>query len=295
MDQFDTLIIGQPSLDINTDYDGRTVREIGGAVVYSGFAAAALGHKVCVLPKASRGEIETVKLFSGAKNIAVIPLESPHSASIENIYHSPDKERRSCRALSRIEGYRPEDIPDVEAKIHHFAGLMRGDIDGALIESAEKKAMIAVDVQCLLRCADETTGEMSFHDWPEKLAILPKVRFLKTDAVEAEILTGSRDRTEAAKMLHGWGAAEVMITHNTEVIVYDGIKIYAEPLKPRNLSGRTGRGDTCFSAYITERLSLGIGEALLIAAALVSLKMEKPGPFTGNRVDVEAYINEFYR
>jgi hypothetical protein len=65
-------------------------------------------------------------------------------------------------------------------------------------------------------------------------------------------------------------------------------------LKPRNLSGRTGRGDTCFSAYITERLSSSIGEALMTVAALVSLKMEKAGPFTGSRVDVEAYINEFY-
>jgi hypothetical protein len=28
---------------------------------------------------------------------------------------------------------------------------------------------------------------------------------------------------------------------------------------------------------------------------VVPLKMEKPGPFAGNRADVEAYINEFYR
>jgi sugar/nucleoside kinase (ribokinase family) len=89
--------------------------------------------------------------------------------------------------------------------------------------------------------------------------------------------------------------AEVMITHNTEVIVYDGKKIYTEPLKPRNLSGRSGRGDTCFSAYITERLSSSVGKALLTVAALVSLKMGKPGPFIGSRTDVETFIKEFYR
>jgi sugar/nucleoside kinase (ribokinase family) len=295
MDQFDTFIIGQPSLDINTDYDGHTVREIGGAVMYSGFAAAALGHNVCVLPKANSSEIETVAIFATAKNITVIPRKSPFSTSIENIYHSPDREPRNCRALSRIEGYRIEEIPDVDTKIYHFAGLMRGDISSDLIEFAEKKAMVAVDVQCLLRYASEKTGEMSFHDWPEKFTILPKIRFLKTDAAEAEILTGNGNRVEAAKILRSWGAAEVMITHNTEVIVYDGRNIYTEPLKSRNLSGRTGRGDTCFSAYITERLSSDIGESLLTAAALVSLKMEKPGPFAGSRSDVESYIKEFYR
>jgi len=293
--QFDSLIIGQPSLDINTDYTGHTIREIGGAVVYSGFAAAALGHTVCVLPKVNSQTIDTASLFAAAKKIEVRTLKSTQSTSIENIYHTADKERRSCRALSRIDGYKPSEIPEIDAKIYHLAGLMRFDIGNELIEFAARKAMVAVDVQCLLRCADTATGGMSFQDWPEKTSMLPLIHFLKTDAAEAEILTGSTDRRQAARMLYDWGAKEIMITHNTEVIIYDGNKIYAEPLKPRNLSGRSGRGDTCFSAYITERLTKDIPEALLTAAALVSLKMEKSGPFMGSRADVEAYIKEFYR
>jgi sugar/nucleoside kinase (ribokinase family) len=292
--QFDSLIIGQPSLDVNTDYEGHTVHEIGGAVVYSGFAAAALGHPVCVLPKASSATIDTGAVFAPAKNLTVIKCESPHSTSIENIYHTADKERRSCRALSRIAAYTAAEIPNVDAEIYHLAGLMRGDIGNELIEFAEKKALAALDVQCLLRRADEKTGEMSFHDWPEKKVKLPKIRFLKTDAAEAEILTGLTDRAEAAKTLYAWGAKEIMITHNTEVLIYDGKKIYTQPIKARNLSGRSGRGDTCFSSYITERLSRDIDQALLTATALVSLKMEKLGPFTGTRADVEAYIREFY-
>jgi sugar/nucleoside kinase (ribokinase family) len=293
--QFDSLIIGQPSLDVNTDHEGNTIREIGGAVVYSGYAAAALGHPTCVLPKANAGTIDVAAVFAGAKNIEVQMLPSPLSTSIENIYHSADKERRTCRALSRISGYKPEEIPPIDSAIYHLAGLMWGDIGNDLIAAAAQKAMVALDVQCLLRRADEKTGEMSFHDWPEKQALLPKIRFLKTDAAEAEILTGLTDRREAAKTLYRWGAREVMITHNTEVLVYDGDRIYTQPLKARNLIGRSGRGDSCFSAYITERLRVDIPEALLTAAALVSLKMEKPGPFKGSREDVEAYIKAFYR
>ena len=56
----------------------------------------------------------------------------------------------------------------------------------------------------------------------EKKELLPYIRFLKTDAAEAEILTGLTDRAEAAKVLYGWGAKEILITHNTEVLVYDG-------------------------------------------------------------------------
>jgi sugar/nucleoside kinase (ribokinase family) len=78
------------------------------------------------------------------------------------------------------------------------------------------------------------------------------------------------------------------------VLIYDGSKIYTCPIKARNLSGRTGRGDTCFSGYITERLTKSVPEALLFAAALVSLKMETVGPFKGTRGDVEEYIKSFY-
>ena len=118
---------------------------------------------------------------------------------------------------------------------------------------------------------------------------------LKTDAAEAKILTGTDDRRKAAEILHGWGAKEVLITHNTEAIVCDGQRIHRAPLKPRNLSGRTGRGDTTFAGYLTERLESDIPTALEFAAALVSLKMETPGPFMGTRQDVLDYIERFYR
>jgi sugar/nucleoside kinase (ribokinase family) len=85
-----------------------------------------------------------------------------------------------------------------------------------------------------------------------------------------------------------------MITHNTEVIIYDGEKFYAAPLKARNLTGRTGRGDTTFAGYLSMRLHHSIEDSVLYAAALVSLKMETPGPFMGTEEDVREYIRQFY-
>ena len=289
---FDTFILGQPSLDVNTDYDGTTIRPIGGAVVYSGYAASGMGHRVAVLPKANSADMDVNELFADARNVTVFPLRSPSSTSIQNIYHTADRERRTCTAISRIDPYLIEEIPDVDASIYHIAGLMRGDLGNEIVEFASKKAMAAVDVQCMLRC--DENGSMVFHDWAEKRDMFPLIRFLKTDAAEAEILTGLTDRVKAAKLMYEWGAQEIMITHNTEVLVYDGREIYTCPLKPRSLIGRTGRGDTCFAGYITERLTADIPTALLRAAALVSLKMETPGPFKGTRLDVAEYIRQFY-
>jgi len=292
--KYDTFIIGQISEDINTDYQKNTVHEIGGAVLYSGYAAAALGHPIYVLPKANTAEIDLYELFSNASNITVYPLKSPKSTSIENIYHTADKERRTCRMVSRITPYTLDEIPDIDSRIYHLAGLMYGDISEDLITYASKKALCAVDVQCLLRHADSGTNQMTFSDWKNKKELLPKIHFLKTDAAESEIMTGLSDRKKAAEQLYEWGAKEIMITHNAEVLVYDGKQHYIKPLRPRNLSGRSGRGDTCFSAYINERLYNDIETALLTAAALVSMKMEKVGPFLGNRRDVQQFIQYFY-
>jgi sugar/nucleoside kinase (ribokinase family) len=54
----------------------------------------------------------------------------------------------------------------------------------------------------------------------------------------------------------------------------------------RSSSGRTGRGDTTFGAYLAWRSGHSVQEALDFAAALVSIKMESIGPFKGTLEDV---------
>ena len=290
--KFDTFIIGQISRDINIDYDGAVIEELGGAVVQSAYAAANTGHRVGVLPKSDLDDAEMVKVFSEAANVTVYPVHSQSGTSIKNQYYTADRERRVCTAISMIEPYDITEIPDVESEIYHIAGLMHGDISGKIIEYISKKGKVAVDVQCFLRCAEN--GNMIFRNWEEMNKYLPLIDFLKTDAAEAQIMTGQTDRKEASKILFSLGAKEIMITHNAEVMVYDGVTTYVEPLKPKNLSGRTGRGDTCFSGYITERINNNIEDSLKFAAALVSLKMETPGPYKKTKDDVIKFIKEYY-
>ncbi|MFH1939354.1 MAG: PfkB family carbohydrate kinase, partial [bacterium] len=199
-----------------------------------------------------------------------------------------------CIALSVAEPFTIEDIPNnIDSRIYHFAGLISGEFDNKMIKFLHNKGKIALDVQGFLRTVGKNK-EMVFKDWKEKKEYLPYIDYLKTDVAEAEIMTGTKDRKKAAEMLFDWGAKEIMITYGKEVMIYNGKKYYTYPLKPQNLSGRTGRGDTCFSTYITERLDKDIEDALLFASALVSLKMERPGPFKGNRDEVEEYIKKYY-
>ncbi|MFL7792422.1 MAG: carbohydrate kinase, partial [Anaerolineae bacterium] len=56
--------------------------------------------------------------------------------------------------------------------------------------------------------------------------------------------------------------------------------------------GRTGRGDTTFAAYLSWRQKHDVEKSLRFAAALVSLKMESPGPFQGTLDEVMKRIEE---
>jgi len=292
MKSYDTFIMGHISKDENI-FQGKTVNETGGAVVYSSCSSYAIGHKTGILTKLSFKDGKYLKIFPILKE-NIITLDSKNTTSIRNVYHSADRERRTCTALSVADPFTIDDIPDnIDSRIFHFAGLISGEFNNEMIKFLHNRGKIALDVQGFLRTVGENK-EMIFKDWKEKKEYLPYIDYLKTDAAEAEIMTGTKDRKKAAEMLFGWGAKEIMVTHNKEVLIYNGKKDYTCPLKPRNLSGRTGRGDTCFSAYITERLDKDIESTLLFASALVSLKMEKPGPFTGTRDEVEDYIKKFY-
>ena len=290
---YDTLVVGPISLDQNIDYQDFERREVGGAIVQSGFAAANSGNTTAIFTKLNPKDADPVKVFEGT-GADVFWKESKETCAIRNKYFTADKERRDCRSMGKCDPFLFEELPQIDTSIYHFAGLVYGDFSGEIFrKAASTGAKVAVDVQCLLRHVEEDKS-MQFHDWADKLTYMHDIDFLKTDAAEAKILTGMEDRAIAAKILHSWGAREVMITHNTEVMIYDGKEIYTCPIVARNLSGRTGRGDTCFAGYITERLRADVPTALQYAAALVSLKMETPGPFRGTREDVMAYIKEMY-
>jgi len=292
MKNYDTFIMGHISIDENV-YQREAVKEIGGAVVYSSCSSYAVGHKTGILTKLSFQDKDCLEAFTIPEE-DIFALNSENTTSIRNIYHSADRERRTCIALSVADPFTIDDVPNnITSQIYHFAGLIYGEFDSKMIKFLHNKGKVALDVQGFLRTVGKNK-EMLFKDWKEKKEHLPFIDYLKTDAAEAEIMTGAKDRKIAAEMLFEWGAKEIMITYNKEVLIYNGIKHYTFPLKPRNLSGRSGRGDTCFSAYITERVDKEIEEALLFAAALVSLKMESPGPFRGTRDDVEGYIKKFY-
>lgn len=292
MKTYDLLILGPATRDVNIDYTGAEDRSVGGAVTYCTPAAKATGAKVFSAVKIAPSDDDIMDVIAlPARSKALIPSEK--TTLMRNEYFTADRERRNSSCAAQSDPVLPGEVPEAEFKICHLAGLLYGDFPGELIEYLAGRGKVAADAQGFLRCNED--GKLVFHDWPDKLKYLPYLAFLKTDAAEAEILTGLSDREAAARQLYAWGAKEILISHNSEMMVFDGEKTYTCPVKARNLSGRTGRGDTTTGAYLGMRVQgAGIEEALLYATACVSLKMETPGVFRGSKKDVEDYIKEFY-
>jgi sugar/nucleoside kinase (ribokinase family) len=120
------------------------------------------------------------------------------------------------------------------------------------------------------------------------------VDVVKSDMVEAEFLTGETDIRSAAKVYASMGPKEIVLTHRDGMMVFAGGEFFEFGFYPKELVGRSGRGDTCIGSYMAARLTNPPQQAGRWSAAVTSLKMENLGPFHRSMADVEELIHSKY-
>jgi sugar/nucleoside kinase (ribokinase family) len=296
MRNFDIYTFGNISLDIiktvDTEYS-----MTGGSVLMAAWVAHQLGYKLGILTKIAQKDIDLIKELPIPENEIDLIIAS-ETTSIKNYYTTADKERRICTSVSQAEAFEIKDFPEFQAKVIEYCGLMTREIDLEIIKFLSTKGKLAIDAQGLLRHRFPDQS-LEFKVFPDIQEAMKYIHYFKADAAEAEFITkidtsNEEGRIKAAHVFLDWGAKEVIISHNQALIAATNESITSAPYKNRSLDGRTGRGDTSFSAYITERFSKNPAESIKFAAALCSLKMEIPGPFKKTRKDVEVFIQEFY-
>ena len=172
--KYDSIIMGHISLDYNTDHLDNTVEVIGGAVTFSSASAYALGHRVAAFTKLAPADRDRLSgLIIPQEDVFCLPADS--STVMKNKYFTADKERRTCENVSVGTPFSVDDIPDLDAAVFHFAGLIYGDFNNDMIRKAAEKYDVAVDVQTLLRHRRDD-GSMYFEDWADKKEMLPYIR-----------------------------------------------------------------------------------------------------------------------
>lgn len=288
---YDIAFVGHYTKDTIVSASGTRVVD-GGGFNYGAHAAASMGLHVAAITRLAHADWHVVDELE-QMGADVFARATPHSTCLRIEYPTANVDERVIAVTSTAGPFTPAEVQDVQARAFAVSASMRGEVGLEVIEAlASKGGLLAADVQGFVRVAYD--GTLVYEAWPEMEAVLGHVDVLKTDAVEAEILTGQADKRAAARTLADLGPGEVVLTHRDGVLVYAGGRFYEAGFFPEKLVGRSGRGDTCLGAYVARRLATPPAEATVWAAALTSLKMEAEGPFRRDVRQVEDTIRRKY-
>lgn len=275
--RMDVLMVGHFARD-RIVVDGRAQTASGGGVYYGSVPLRRLGLSVAVATRLHPDDDHRLGELRG-EGVTVYAAPAEQTTGIENIYDSRDMERRITHPLGFAGPFQREDLPDLRARVVIVASIVAGEVDLGLLEWLAERAPVALDVQGFVRV--RRGGALVFGDWPDMAEGLRCVTYLKADLAEAERLTGLSDSDAAVRRLAEYGPREVVLTRSSGVTVLADGRVHRAPFAPRSLAGRTGRGDTCFATYVGWRLDHGPEEATRLAAAITTLKQERPGPWRG--------------
>ncbi len=290
---YDLVLIGNYTKDTIVSSSGTRLVD-GGGFNYGAHVAVMMGLNTAAVTRLASEDAHVVDNLRRL-GVAVLPTWTPHSTHLRLYYPTSDVDERVISVTQTAGVFTPDQIRDLRARAFLVNASIRGEVGLEVIRELKRKhALLAADVQGFVRIISED-GTLKYDPWPEKHQVIPLFDILKTDAVEAEILTGERDRKAAAQAIAGWGTREVVLTYRDGLLVLADGQYHEAPFCPQQLIGRSGRGDTCIASYVCKRLTAPPDKACVWAAAVTSLKMEAEGPIRRSASDVEELVRSRYR
>lgn len=291
MKRYDVLYIGNYTKDMIVSPAGTTIVD-GGAVNYAAHAATRLGKDVAVVTRLAKEDEHVVEKLRRS-GIDCYAFYAPTSTLLKLEYPTLDPDIRTLSVLSVAGSITANEVEKLEARAAVIGSSLRGEVGIDVIRALKAKNMlVAADMQGFVRVLRGV--ELQYEPWDEMPALLALVNVVKSDALEAEFLTGETDLHKAVQVYAEMGPHEIVITHKDGLLLYADGEFLEMSFYPARLVGRSGRGDTCLGTYIAQRLSMRPREAGIWAAAVTSLKMENVGPFDRSVSEVETLIRQKY-
>ena len=291
MKRYDVVYIGNYTKDTILSPAGTKIVD-GGAVNYAAHAAARLGKKVAVVTHLAKEDQHVVDKFIRA-GIDCYATYTPTSTLLKLVYPTLDPDIRTLSVTGVAGSIPASDVQNLDARAAVIGSSLRGEVGRDVIRTLkERRMLVAADMQGFVRVLRGV--ELKYETWYEMESTLALVDIVKSDAVEAEFLTGETDIYEAAEFYTKMGPREIVLTYKDGLLIYADRKFYEMSFYPTRLEGRSGRGDTCLGTYVAMRLSMSPRQAGVWAAAVTSLKMEEHGPFHRSMSEVQALIHDKY-
>jgi sugar/nucleoside kinase (ribokinase family) len=289
---YDITFVGHMCYDEIIPFGGKPHIAPGSAVLCGAMVAARVGKKVAAVVKMAKKDEHILQSMRdvGVDTYLIPSAETTYSRVL---HESANVDERKLTLVKSAGLISIADVPQLDSTCVHLAGISDTEFDMALMKGLKARGYsLSTDMQSFVRHVTPVTHDIEFSDVAAKKEIAGMMDKLKLDIVEAKILTGTEDLEKAAIIVESWGCPETLITHSQGVLARVRGKTYYEKFSNSNVSGRTGRGDTTFAAFLSWRLNHDVAESLKFAAALVSIKMETPGPFKGTLEDVAKRLKE---
>jgi sugar/nucleoside kinase (ribokinase family) len=285
---YDLVTVGNYTKDTIVTRAG-TRQVDGGGYSYAAHAARLAGIRVAAVTRLASDD-RGVATPLREKGIDVFTHDSPTSTLMRLEYPTANVDERILTVAAVAEPIGAQHVAHLSSRAFLVSASVRGEVPLTVLRLLrERTELLALDVQGYVRVVTGE-GRLRYEPWPEQAEVLALVDVLKTDAVEAEFLTGQSDIRSAARALAAFGPREIVLTHKDGLLVLAAGALYEAPFLPRPLRGRSGRGDTCVGSYTSRRLSASPEEATRWAAAVTTLKLEAEGPVRGTAKDVSAIL-----
>lgn len=286
MKKYDIVFIGHVTIDEIVAFEGSARGVPGGAPLFGARAAAVTGKKIAVITRIAKEDKYLIETLEKA-GVDVYLQSAQNTTHMRVVHPSSNVDERLMYQTQDAGFFTIEELPSFEANLVHLGALTDREFTMEFMQELKVRDFrLSVDMQGFVRQVDEASRIIRFGDVPVKQAIMGLTDFVKLDVVEAKILTGTDNISEAAAICEGWGSRETLITRSDGILVRSMGKDYFEGFSNRSSAGRTGRGDTTFGAFLARRLDHSIEESIKFAAFLASIKMETSGPFNGTYEDV---------
>jgi len=291
MKEYEVTCVGNFTRDTIKTAAGRTV-VAGGGFNYGCHAARALGKRTAAVTRLAREDVDVIAALERI-DVDVYPSFCPQSTCLSIEYPTENPDERVLTVTSLAAPIGPDEVAGVRSRAFVVGPSFRGEVELETLQLLSRGSeILSIDAQGFIRTVVD--GTLEYRAWPERETIFSIATILKVDSVEAQFLTGESDHRRACRALHAEGAREVILTHRGGIVVFDGHRFYEAPFIARRNDGRSGRGDTCVASYVSSRLTEEPKEAIRWSAALTSLKLEVPGPFTGTHEEVRKLVEERY-
>ena len=248
--KYDITFVGHMCYDEIIPFGGKPHIAPGSAVLCGAMVAARIGKHVAAVVKMAKkdeGILQPMK-DAGVETYVIASAETTYSRVL---HESENVDERKLTLVKSAGLISIDDVPELRSTCVHLAGISDTEFDMPLMKGLKSRGYsLSADMQDFVRHVTPVTHDIEYSDVANKKEIAAMMDKLKLDVVEARILTGTEDLEQAAIIVESWGCPETLITHSQGVLARVKGVTYYEKFSNSNVSGRTGRGDTTFAAYL---------------------------------------------